>query len=217
MLTNVFEVELEGQKYQVFVTYKYQRNAYLRYKNGDFYVTCPLLTSKKHILNFVQKSGPKILQKLQKPIQQNYSFEEGFIHLFGRAFELKISDKFRIEENIVFAPNNEVLDKNLRNLLVKYLETSVRKYEQLMGIHQPYQISVKKMKTRYGSNSLKTHRLHFQIDLVHFSYEIIDSVVVHELAHEFYRNHQRGFYSCVLKYCPNYYELKRKLRKKVYQ
>ena len=217
MHTNVFEVELEGKNYNVFVTYKCQRNAYLRYKNGDFYVTCPSLTSKKKIIDFVLKSGPKLLERINKPVQKNYSFEEGYIYIFGQFYRLKISDKFRIEEYTVFAKDIADLEKNLRKLLVKYLEQSVRKFEQLMSISKPYQISVKKMKSRYGSNSQKTHRLHFQLDLVHFSYEIIDSVVVHELAHEFYRNHQRGFYSCVLKYCQNYYELKKKLRTKVYQ
>lgn len=216
MKTNLFEVEIEGQKYQVFVTSKYQRNAYLRFKDGAFFVTCPSLTSKKRILDFVEKSGPRLIKKLKKEDKKHYSIEEGYIYLFGTRYELKISDKFRIEENTVFSKNDEDLVKNLRKLLVKYLEQSVRKYEELMGIKKPYKISVKKMKTRYGSNSQKTHRLHFQIDLVHFSFQIIDSVVVHELAHEFYRNHQRGFYSCVLKYCPDYYLLKKKLRQKVY-
>lgn len=156
------------------------------------------------------------MKKVSKEKKENYSFSDGFIYLFGKRFELKIADNFRIEENTVFAENSEVLEKNLRKLLLNYLNNSVRKYEELMRIKKPYQISVKKMKSRYGSNSMQTHLLHFQIDLVYFSYEIIDSVVVHELAHEFYRNHQRGFYSCVLEYCPDYYSLKKKLRQKVY-
>ena len=216
MKTFVFEVEIDGQNYNVFVTSKYQRNAYLRVKDGAFYVTCPPLTSKKKILDFVVKAGPRLLKKTRKEAKQNYSLEEGFIYLFGTRYNLEISDNFRINENTVFCKNNGDLEKNLRKLLVNYLETSVRKYEELMGIKKPYQISVKKMKTRYGSNSKQTHRLHFQLDLVHFSYEIIDSVVVHELAHEFYRNHQTGFYSCVLNYCPDYKALTKKLRQKVY-
>ena len=216
MLTKQFEVELNQQNYLVFVIYKRQRNIYFRFKENAFYVTCPPLTSKKTIIDGVIKFGPRLMKKVSKEKKESYSFSDGFIYLFGKRFELKIADNFRIEENTVFAENSEVLEKNLHKLLVNYLNNSVRKYEELMGIKKPYQISVKKMKSRYGSNSMQTHRLHFQIDLVHFSYEIIDSVVVHELAHEFYRNHQRGFYSCVLEYCPDYYALKKKLRQKVY-
>ena len=216
MLTKVFEVQIDQQKYDVFVTYKRQRNMYLRFKEGAFCVSAPLLMSSKKIVEFVIKSGPKLIKRTTKEIQKNYSIEEGFIYLFGKRCSLEISDKFWINENIVFCKNIDDLQKNLHKLLVNYLEQSVRKYEDEMGIKKPYKISVKKMKTRYGSNSKQTHRLHFQIDLVHFSKEIIDSVVVHELAHEFYRNHQSGFYTCVLKYCPNYKELKKKLRQKVY-
>lgn len=216
MKTNIFEVILEEKTYQVFVTSKYQRNVYLRFKDGSFYVTCPYLTSKKSIVDFVYKVGPRLIRKINKQAKENYSFEEGFIYLFGQRYKLENSDKTWINENTFFYKDRQDLEKNLRKLLMKYLETSVRKHEELMEIKKPYQISVKKMKTRYGSNSVKTHRLHFQLDLVHFSYDIIDSVVVHELAHEFYRNHQSGFYACVLKYCPNYKELKKKLRQKVY-
>lgn len=216
MALKLFQVEINGQNYDVFVTSKYQKNIYFRFKDGSFFVTCPPLTSKKKILDGVVKFGPRLIKKVANDNKKSFSFEEGYIYLFGKKYDLKISDKFWINENTVFCKNIDDLEKNLRKLLVKYLEESVRKYEEMMRIKKPYQICVKKMKTRYGSNSYKTHRLHFQVDLVHFSYQIIDSVVVHELAHDFYHNHQKGFYSCVLKYCPNYYELKKKLRQKVY-
>ncbi len=216
MVTKTFQIEFDGKIYDVFVTYKYQRNIYFYFKNGSFSITCPRGTLNKTILDGLNKYGPRLIKRVQKDKLKSYSFEEGYIYLFGQRYELKIADKFEIKENVVFCKNIENLEKNIRKLLVNYLNNSVRKYEGLIGITKPYKISVKKMKSRYGSNSLTTHRLHFQLDLVHFSFEIIDSVVVHELSHEFYRNHQRGFYSCVLKYCPNYYELKKKLRNKVY-
>ena len=89
--------------------------------------------------------------------------------------------------------------------------------EKEMGIKIPYNIKIRKMKTRYASNSLKTHSLTFQMNLIHYSKEIIDSIVVHELAHEFYRNHQKRFYQCVEKYFPNYKEVNLKLKKGLYK
>lgn len=214
MSNEQFQIEIDGQIYPVFVTSKYQKNVYFRFKNGAFYVTCPYLYSKRKILQSLEKFGPKLLKKIQKTTVLPYSFEEHYIYLFGNKYLLGNSDDFSIQENTVFSKNIDDLEKNLRKLLLNYLSESVRNYEKLMGIKNPYQISVKKTKSRYGSNSSKTHRLHFQIDLVHYSFPIIDSVVVHELSHEFYHNHQKGFYSCVLEYCPDYYSLKKKLRKK---
>ena len=216
MFLNQFEFEINGHKYPVFVESKRQKNIYFRFKKNAFYVTCPILTSKKKIIQGLEKFGQKLIKKTQKNNVEHFSFEKNHIFLFGKKFELRIADKFNIQENTVFLKDSQDLEKNLRRLLLNYLNESVRKYEREMGIEEPYQISVKKMSSRYGSNSKQTHRLHFQFDLVHYSPEIIDSVVVHELAHHFYRNHQQRFYSCVLEYCPEYYSLKKKLRNKIH-
>ena len=86
-----------------------------------------------------------------------------------------------------------------------------------MGITHTYKIRVRKMKSRYGSNSRKTMSLAFNLSLVHYSPEIIDSVIIHELVHDKVFNHSEKFYNEVYKYCPNYKALKRKLNKGIYQ
>ncbi len=86
-----------------------------------------------------------------------------------------------------------------------------------MGIKEPYKIGIRKTTTRFGSNSLRTHSLSFQQALIHYSEEIISTVVVHELAHDFYRNHQQKFYNCVNLYCPDYINLQKKLKKGIHE
>ena len=93
----------------------------------------------------------------------------------------------------------------------------VRKNEEIMGIPEPYKVKVKTTERQFGSNSKRTHTLSFQLDLVHYSPEIIESVVIHELAHEFERNHGKNFYNIVYKFCPKYKELQRKLKKGIHQ
>lgn len=93
----------------------------------------------------------------------------------------------------------------------------VRPLEKKMNISRAYKIKVKDMSSRFGSNSSKTHTLNFQLNLVHYSLDIIYSVVVHELAHEFYHDHQKHFYELVLTYCPDYYLLNGKLKRGIYR
>ena len=69
----------------------------------------------------------------------------------------------------------------------------------------------------FGSNSSRTHTLSFQINIMHYSEEIIETVVIHELAHEFERNHGKKFYNIVYKYCPRYKELQKKLKKGIHK
>ena len=69
------------------------------------------------------------------------------------------------------------------------------------------------MKSRYGSNNKSTKTITYSLVLLHYSPEIIDSVIIHEIAHCFAYNHGDNFYKVVYKYCPNYDILRKKLIK----
>lgn len=48
--------------------------------------------------------------------------------------------------------------------------------------------------------------------LIHFPLNVLDYVVIHELAHLRERNHSARFWSVVKMYCPEYRELRKILR-----
>ena len=183
----------------------FQKATYFRFHNNEFFVSTSKLVSQKTIMDGLDKYARRLIKANQKRIEKAYSFPERWMYLFGN----KITMPDEINENNI--------NTFLKSQLLSYLNDTVPYYEKEMGIKKPYKIRVRDMKSRYGSNSLKTHSVCFQLDLAHFSSGIIDSVIVHELAHEFYRDHSKEFYRLIVKYCPNYYELKKKLRKKIYQ
>lgn len=201
-----FIYKLDGKDYVVNVKCtSFQRSTYFRFRQGEFYISTNRLTTNKAIIAGLDKFAKKLLKEDAKRNELAYSFIENWMYLFG--------DKIEIPAEV----DESNIHSFLKNQLKIYLETSVRDYENRMNIKKPYKISVKTMKTRYGSNSLKTHSLSFQLDLVHFSPKIIDSVVVHELAHEFYRDHSKKFYDVIYKECPDYLDLKKKLRRRIYK
>ena len=55
--------------------------------------------------------------------------------------------------------------------------------------------------------------LTFSFVLIHYSKEVIDSVVIHELAHDLFFDHSSNFYNVVYNYCPNYDILRKQLVK----
>ena len=88
----------------------------------------------------------------------------------------------------------------------------VRYYEKVMNLPS-YRVTIRKMTSRYGSNSKQSKHLTFAFQLIHYSTPILDSVIVHELAHIKVYNHSKAFYDVVYKYCPDYDALHNKLRK----
>ena len=73
-------------------------------------------------------------------------------------------------------------------------------------------ISIKNQKTRWGSCSSKGN-LNFNYKILFLSEELRDYIIVHELCHLAEMNHSKSFWSLVAKVCPDYLELRKRLRK----
>ena len=192
--------------YDVFITYKRQRHIYFRYKEDGFHVSAPYYTLNRTILSGINQYFDRLMKQARK-ITGHYSFEEDFVYLLGE--QVSISSL-----NI---QNEEDLHKYLKKYALEIISQEVDKYVQIMDIYTKYKVKIRDTSNQYGSNSRKTHTLSFQTSLIHYSLDIIDTVVVHELAHEFERNHQKGFYDVVYKYSPNYKVLQKKLKKGIHQ
>lgn len=206
MKTFEFLYKYNNKEIHVHVSRAHQRNIYYRFKEDGFYVSAPYLASQKTIVKGLDKFAKRLVDQYQKS-HSNFSFEEDYVWLLGDKVSLK---SLNIE-------NSEELQGFLRKNAQICIENLVRKHEKIMGISKPYRVVVKNTQRQFGSNSKRTHTLSFQISLIHYSEEIIESVVVHELAHEFQRNHSDKFYNIVYKYCPNYKAIQRKLKKGIHK
>ena len=98
----------------------------------------------------------------------------------------------------------------LKKLLEEYITFKVKYYEEKMGLG-PHIIKIKYLSSMLGNNHWQTHVLNFNEKLVHFSMELIDSVIIHELCHDFFHNHSQMFYNKINEYCSNYKEKREKL------
>ena len=207
----MFYYQINGKEYPVIIARKRMKSIRYTYKDGSFRVSAPrfFATQKK-----IKEGLDKFALKLLKADQKTKAVGDNYIYLLGHQIDIQECGQinFTNGEAIVYK-NREDLNKKLKKWFLKYLTEQTRYYEQVMGISKPYTVRVRNMSSRYGSNSSGTHSLSFSMILLHYSHDIIDSVIIHELAHDKIKNHSKQFYDVVYKYCPNYDALHRRLRK----
>ena len=92
----------------------------------------------------------------------------------------------------------------------EYLPQRVQYFANIMNLDYKV-LKFRKMKSRWGScSSAKTITLNTQ--LMKVEKELIDYVIVHELAHLVYMNHSKNFHNLVESYLPKAKELRKKLK-----
>ena len=70
-------------------------------------------------------------------------------------------------------------------------------------------ITIRNQKTRWGSSA---GNVNFNYQLYYLSDELLDYVVVHELAHRRHMDHSKEFWSEVARYCPDYRARRKQLK-----
>ncbi len=91
-----------------------------------------------------------------------------------------------------------------------YLPNRIEHYGTLMGL-KPTGLTITGAVTRYGSCSPK-NRLCFSWRLMRYPDDIIDCVIVHELAHIKHKNHGKDFYALINSIMPDYNQRKKQLK-----
>lgn len=108
------------------------------------------------------------------------------------------------------APPPELLSKTDWMKIQLKIGKRVRHYCEIMGVTVGY-VTVKNQKTRWGSCSAKGN-VNFNYQLAFLPDELLDYVVIHELAHRRHMDHSRAFWAEVEKYCPDYLERRERLK-----
>lgn len=92
------------------------------------------------------------------------------------------------------------------------LRDMVHAYEIAMGVTVS-RVSVRSMKTRWGSCTPKTATIRIARELAAYPVECLDMVVAHELVHLLEPSHNQRFHALLDMYCPNNRALSQRLKK----
>lgn len=174
--------------------------------------------SKNFIYNLLQSKKSWINKQLllaqdNKAITMNLEDE---VILFGEVYSIDAPEATLLREKLKkIEINSQIKIHKAYNTFYKeyahsYITLRVEYFAKVM--EQAYEkIKYRKMKSRWGScSSVKT--LTFNTELMKIKKELIDYVIVHELAHLTHMNHSREFHALVDFYLPNSKVYKNELR-----
>lgn len=207
--SKTFDIYIDNnEKYTVQLNYRKRRSMSLRLNEEKkiFYCNVPLRTKEEQVYGFLNKYMEKLIKRVRSSKRPS-PINGDFVYIFGEKKEIPSFSSWTDKKK----------DKYFKDLLLEFLIENVQKNMEIMDISNKYVVKVRKMTSRWGVNNKKSMSLTFTTFLVHYSKEIIETVVIHELVHDRVRGHGKDFYVLIDKYSPNYKELHKKLTKGIYE
>lgn len=209
------------------VNYKPIKNYYLRARGGCIEVSSPMHKSKLEIEDLLKLYYARLKQKL---IQQAPETSDDLlgIHLLGVNYPISHKKIIKSENSIAIVNDvceiyssttitikmQQQLIQNLHRQVSSELFPKLLKERFTFFAQRGYdlpKLSIKTMRSRWGSYSKHTHRIHLNMTLIQLDMKLIDYVVVHELCHLIEQNHSSRFYALMNNFLPNWRDLRNQL------
>lgn len=169
---------------------------YVKAPDGAVLVTVPLRASEASIRSFVSERMDWIRKSKYDVRNRAEKRSEIRKYLYTADGRIEVSD-------ITYS------DKELSALLRERVRLRLPVMEALCGISCK-SISVRRMKTRWGSCTTKTGAIRINLDLIHYPDSCLDYILLHELLHIRVPNHGPKFKALMTRYMPDWKE-RRKL------
>lgn len=180
-------------------------------------VVIPRYYDMRRVPNILQKKARWILrnlEKISKQRQHRQLFGDGMgISILGQTKKLRLLQdvKMPIEETVDtiimgepkgIAVARARLERYMRLKAQHFFNERVREWSMVMETRFR-KLSVRAQKSRWGScNRHDDISLNWRLLLLPI--EVVDYVIIHELAHTFHHNHSKKFYVVLEKFCPDY-------------
>ena len=193
--------------------------------NATLVVRAPITTSLGYIekivqkkKNWIEKKQKEILKRSERFVSKEFVDGEGFLYL-GEIYKLKFvknqleaivfNKKFFISKN---KQNNakSVLEDWYKSMALEKFTQRVDFFAKKSGFRYE-KIKLSNAQTRWGSCS-SNGNLNLSWNLIMTPLQVIDYVVVHELAHLQHKNHSPRFWTTIKVILPDYEKEKKWLK-----
>ena len=206
-------------------------NLYISVQNGEVVINAPWYTTSSQIQRVVEEKKQWILNKLKEyeiscENKKTYTKIET-VKVLGKDYDLEVQYKmiktpslsFEDSKIQVVIPNqfkkmenaeivSILMNKMYEKIAEKEIENSMEKTRLLLEI-APEDYEIKRMENVLAK--CKEGKITINPDIVMYSRDIIDYIILHEFCHLKYKNHTKSFYNMLKTYMPNYEEKAKEL------
>jgi predicted metal-dependent hydrolase len=199
------------------------KHTYLSFSaEGELIIKSPRVSSA-YIETLLLKKASWIRKSKEKLSKKKGRFPSpltsgALLYFLGKSYPLKMKQEVRQYTSFIFNDtyflmkyhtfDPLLMQKHIDRFYKKEAENQipplVKKYTKLMGVRTE-KIGFRKTKRQWGSCSAK-NILSFNTMLMKLPLEVIEYVVVHELAHTIHKHHQKAFWEFVEQHLPDYRE-----------
>ena len=221
---------LKYRSYQIIIDRKAKnRNIYFRINtDGSLAITCPLFVKNKDLISYLDKFIDKIEKKYNQESLNKLDYQDGgnFYYLGQRYLieycfakreycQLVVTDqKLQVYTNDFALTNiKKIIDNFIKKEATKLLQARFALLcDSFIHIDFKPQLKIRKMTSKFGVCYYKKAAITLSSLLIHYDYDCIDYVIIHELVHFIQPNHSKKFYYLLEQYLPNYKEIQNKLK-----
>ncbi|NMC36639.1 M48 family metallopeptidase [Candidatus Beckwithbacteria bacterium] len=197
---------------------KRAKNISISIRDGEVVVTKPWYAPNFLVDQVVKKHQDWIVKNLAK--QNTSKTSKNTIYYLGKVYRVlfnpgRLSINYVENEAQISAYNEMAAKRSLkewhRNEARKAINLSVKSFSKAMEVNVMV-VRLKDQSSRWGSCSSASN-LNFSWRLILTPPEVLNYVVIHELAHLTHMNHSRKFWDLVEKFDPDYREHRRWLNR----
>lgn len=205
------------------------KHIYLTFDNeGNLVVKSPKVSQRKieQLLlkksSWINNSREKIQQKKGKPLDFSNPLE---LYYLGEPYPLHLAQHSKKRIHFDFDGGKFTLfyhtyderlfkthfDRFYKNQAQKHIPAHVESWAEKMSL-SPADIRFRKTKRQWGSCSGK-NVLSFNTMMMKLPLDVIEYIIIHELAHIKHKHHQKDFWQLVEQHLPNYKKQVKELKK----
>lgn len=207
---------IDDTYYEVLIEKKNNKNLYIRITD-DFKikVTCPKLYTKLIINKILEENKISIKKMLNKKKKENINKIKEDNLLLGKSLNVLYKDvkKPLFKDNILIVKDDLMKDKWYKKKAMELFKIYLDEAYFVFDEDIPYpKLKVRLMKTRWGVCNKKDDSVTLNLELIKKDPVFLNYVIVHELSHFVHFDHSKAFWSTVEKYCPDYKNVRKKLK-----